>query len=174
MERYPDRQEEVLFRLRWQSGIMGSGGHMRGLLNLTVCRSGLRIGITRLFGIFCRDFFVPWEEIEVRRKDWFFFKAAELSFGSPSVGTLTVSADVADRLARSSSGRWPEKGPFPREPNHQVLANVIILWAAITLVAGVFFLFVPRIFAPNLPSPPVAVAVGFPALVFGIVSVFSY
>jgi hypothetical protein len=41
-------------------------------LKLSPCSSGLRLGIVRLFGPFCRDFLVPWDEISVVRKDRFF------------------------------------------------------------------------------------------------------
>lgn len=54
----------------------------------------------RIFGPFCRDFFVPWNEITITRGDRFFWKVAKLTFGQPSIGKLTVFADVADRMAR--------------------------------------------------------------------------
>src|SRR5262245_63391586 len=61
MERYPNRQEENLLQLRRKSGMLGKGS-MRGMLNLAVCPSGLRIGVSKIFGMFIRDFFVPWNE----------------------------------------------------------------------------------------------------------------
>jgi hypothetical protein len=60
-QRYPDRKEEALLTLRGQSGSMGLGVRMNHILKISVCPSGLRIGMSRVFGPFCRDFFVPWE-----------------------------------------------------------------------------------------------------------------
>ena len=80
MERYPDRDEISVVTLANQSGSLGFVS-MRGILKLSVCPSGLRIGIMRIFGPFCRDFLVPWNEITVTRSDRVFWKVAKLSFG---------------------------------------------------------------------------------------------
>lgn len=109
MQRYPDRAEDALAVLAHQSGSLG-GVSMRNILRLSVCASGLRIGIMRIFGPFCHDFFVPWTEISITRSDFFFWKAAKLSFGYPPVGKLTVFAKTADRMARTAGDRWPERG----------------------------------------------------------------
>jgi len=114
MERYPDHGETALAVLANQSGSLGAVS-MRGILKLSVCPSGLRIGIMRIFGPFCRDFFVPWNEITVTRGDRFFWKQAKMSFGQPPIGNLTVLADIADRLARAAGNHWPEPGSFPEE-----------------------------------------------------------
>jgi len=113
--RFPDRPEEPTLRLRWQSGSMGMMVNMRGVLALDVCQSGLRVGIMRLFGPFSRDFFVPWEDISIVRKVPLFWPVATLQFGRPAIGSLTVSARAADRLARAASGRWPETPALPEE-----------------------------------------------------------
>jgi hypothetical protein len=173
-KKFPNRQEKPLLQLKWQSGVMGKGASMRGLLNLSVCESGLRVGIVRLFGLFCRDFFVPWNELRVSRKEWHFFKAAELEFGNPPVGTLSIAAHIADRLAGSALGRWPEAGPFPREADRQVFSQVAMLWAAMTFAASLLFVLVPRVAMPDGPFPPVSIAIGFPALVFGIAAFYRY
>ncbi len=60
MERYPDRAETALAVLANQSGSLGAVS-MRGILKLSVCPSGLRLGIMRIFGPFCRDLFVTLE-----------------------------------------------------------------------------------------------------------------
>jgi len=57
---------------------------MRSILNLDVCPSGLRVGMMRLFGVFCRDFFVPWDQISVVRKRRLFWREAKLVFGQPA------------------------------------------------------------------------------------------
>ncbi|MPZ34968.1 MAG: hypothetical protein GEV13_29005 [Rhodospirillales bacterium] len=109
---YPNQTVEPILRVRFQSGAVG-GIPMRDILTLDVCSSGLRVGMMRVLGPFCRDFFVPWESIVVVRKPALFWPVAVLQFGNPVVGTLRVSARVADRLARAAMGRWPEVGPFP-------------------------------------------------------------
>ncbi len=174
MHKYPNREEEELLKLKYQSGLMGLGVGMRGVLNISVCPSGLRIGIIKIFGIFCRDFFVPWEEIKVNRKDWYFWQTVNLRFGNSALGKLSISAHIADRLARSALGHWPEVGPFPEETNNHVFMSVVKQWAAVTLLAALFFIGVPRIAAPNGTSPPVSVAILFPAVVFGVVSIVRY
>ena len=107
--KYPDRNEPALLELRNQSGYMGPGVSMRSILHIDVCQSGLRLGMMAIFGPFNRDFFVPWEEISVKRTCWFFlFKVAELRFGTPPVGKVGVSAKIADKLARAIPEKWPE------------------------------------------------------------------
>jgi hypothetical protein len=116
--KFPDQAVEPLLRVRGQSGWVGPIS-MRGILTLSVCPSGLRVGIMRLFGPFCRDFLVPWQDIMVTRKTGLFRRVAELQFGSPAIGSLSIPAHVADRLARAAVGRWPETGHFP-EDEHRV------------------------------------------------------
>jgi hypothetical protein len=108
MARFPDRAEEPILRLRFRSGSMGLGVSMRGILTLSVCPSGLRVGIWRVFGPFSRDFFVPWDEIAVSRKKLLFWSIAKLHFGNPPAGSLSIMASLADRLAQAAEGRWPE------------------------------------------------------------------
>src|SRR5262245_17812754 len=79
---YPDQAIEPNQRLRGQSGRIGLVS-MRGILTLSVCTSGLRVGMMRFFGPFCRYFFVPWERIAVVRTTTLFSPAAELQFGDP-------------------------------------------------------------------------------------------
>jgi hypothetical protein len=82
--KYPNRDDPALLRLRFQSGRMGSflgGVSMSGILRLEACQTGLRVGMWKLFGPFCRDFFVPWNEIQIKRKYWIVWKVANLEFG---------------------------------------------------------------------------------------------
>ncbi len=110
MQQYPDREDRPFLRLTWLSGQMGLVA-MRGVLNVSVCPAGLRIGMLRAFGIFSRDFFVPWGEIKVARKDWLLGQRVELTFGNPPIGKLNIPAVVADQLAAASLGRWPKLHP---------------------------------------------------------------
>jgi hypothetical protein len=174
MARFPNQTAEPLLRIRGQSGSMGLGVSMRGILTLSVCPSGLRVGIMRVFGPFCRDFFVPWEAFSVTRKTILFWPVAKLQFGSPGIGALTIPAHVANRLARAALGRWPEAGPFPEEKHHDTLRRLLTQWAAITCVAALFFTLVPLAVAPTGARPPIVVAILFPAIVFGVVTIVRY
>jgi hypothetical protein len=179
MRKYPNREDEALLEIGFQSGLMGWWISMGGILNISTCHSGLRIGIMRIFGVFCRDFFVPWEEIRVARKDWFFWQSAELQFGNPPIGRLVISAHIGDRLARSALGHWPEAGPFPQERKIQAFVSVLKQWMLSTIIAALFFTMAPRLASsvggfPPGAGPPVSVAIIFPAVVFGIAGIFRY
>jgi hypothetical protein len=169
MARYPDRAGEPILRMRGQSGTMGLGVHMRGILTLSVCPSGLRVGMMRIFGPFCRDFFVPWENITVTRRTILFWPLARLRFGDPAVGTLSISTSLADRLARAAAGRWPEAGPFPEENRGDRFRRLLGQWALATGFAALFFTLAPMVLLPNAAHPPIPVTILFPAIVFGVV-----
>jgi len=174
MEVYPDQSDEPILRLRGQSGTMGLGVGMNGVLILSVCPTGLRVGMMRVFGPFCRDFFVPWESIAVVRKTTLFWPIAKLQFGNPAVGTLSVSVHVADRIARAAVGRWPEAGPFPEEKRGDTFRRLLVQWAAMTSFAALFFTLVPLAVAPAGARPPILVAILFPAFVFGVASILKF
>ena len=174
MERYPDRPESALAVLANQSGSLGVVS-MRRVLKLSVCPSGLRVGIMRIFGPFSRDFFVPWDEITVTRGDRFIQKVAKLSLGRPPVGNLTLPAEVADRIARTTGKPWPEAGPVPEQTKAQALSRIVKQWTAMTTLAAAFFIIAPRVLSPNRANgPPIAVAVLFPAIFFGIGAIVQY
>jgi hypothetical protein len=168
MREFPDRVEQPKLRLRYQSGMMGQLVGMNGILALSVCPSGIRIGIMRLFGPFSRNFFVPWNDLVVVRKKFLFWPVAKLQFGNPMEGSLTISAHVADRLARAAAGHWPEAGPFKQERRSETFRRLFTQWAALTCFAALFFTLAPVIMAPGGQGPPIVVAILFPAIVFGI------
>jgi hypothetical protein len=172
--RFPNQTEEPLLRVRGQSGSMGRGVSMRGILTLSVCPSGLRVGIMRVFGPFCRDFFVPWEDISIIRKSALFWPAAKLQFGSPAIGSLTIPAHVANRLARAAMGLWPEPGPFPEERRGDTLRRLLTQWALITCAAALFFTLVTLAVVPAGGRAPIVVGIVFAAIFFGVVTVVRY
>jgi hypothetical protein len=174
MANYPDRTVEPILRIRGQSGTMGLGVGMHGILTLSVCPSGLRVGMIRLFGPFCRNFFVPWESICITRKTTLSWPVAELQFGNPVVGRLSVSAHVADRMARAAMGRWPEAGAFPEETRGDVFRRLLTQWAVATSFAALFFTLVPLAVAPSGARPPILVAILFPAIVFGVAFIVKF
>jgi hypothetical protein len=174
MVKFPNQTIEPLLRIRGRSGTMGLGVSMRGILTFSVCTSGLRVGMMRMFGPFCRDFLVPWESIAVTRKTMLFWRIAKLQFGNPAIGTLSISAHVADQLARAAMGRWPETGPFPEESRGDTFRRLLTQWAVVTCVAALFFTLVPLAVAPSPGRPPILVAILFPAIVFGVVAITRF
>ena len=171
-QRYPNREEAPLISLHFQSGSM-RGVAMSRILRLEACPSGLRVGIWRLFGPFSRDFFVPWDDIQVQRKNRLFWKVADLRFGY--AGNLQVQDYAADRLWRAIPKQWPESGPIPVEDANQSVWAVLKPWALRTALAATFFTFAPRIFSPaGSEYPPLEIAIGFPAVVFGIAAIREF
>jgi hypothetical protein len=171
-KQFPDRPEAASLKANGQSGAMGVFPvSMNGILNLSVCPSGLRIGISRVFGPFSPPFFVPWREIRVERASRFYGERAVLYFGG---GRLTIAAFLADRLARASRGNWPEPGPFPAETPYEAFKAVFREWVLTTGFASAFFIIAPRLSGAGENAPPIAVAVLFPGFVFGLASVVRY
>ena len=128
----------------------------------------------RILGPFCRNFFVPWEDICVVRKEILFWPVAKLRFGNPAAGSLTIPAHVANRLAAAALGRWPETGPFPDETQRDTFWRLLTKWALMTMAAALFFILVPLATAPAQARPPIAVAILFPAISVGLFSIVRY
>lgn len=174
MRRFPDRSEEqALLRVTGQSGSMGLVG-MRGILILSACNSGLRVSMNRLFGPFNRSFFVPWEQINVTRKRSLWWPRVKLRFGNSSFKSLTIADYIANKLWRSIPERWPEAGPVPGlEARARSIGIVLLEWLLTTVFASTFFLLAPGLVTPKA-HVPVALAILFPAVVFGIFSLIEY
>jgi hypothetical protein len=108
-ERFPDRQEPPIERLRFQSAGLGKGhvwnpwgkvSYSR-CLRFDLCRTGLRVAIWRIFGLFCHPFLVPWERISVEEKRILFFRVYQLSFGDDKLSALTIRARTYERIKAS-------------------------------------------------------------------------
>jgi hypothetical protein len=172
VQQYPDRAEKPMLRLRWQSGTMGRGGRMRSVLTLSACPSGLRVGMSRVFGPLCRDFFVPWERLTIIRENTLLGPIAKLQFGNPVSVTIPLPVYAANSMARAAGKRWPEAGPFPEELGAHV-RRLLALWAVATSFVALFFI-VPLAIAPSGSRPPILLAILFPALFFGAGSVVRF
>jgi hypothetical protein len=98
----------------------------------------------------------------------------QTAFGAPIAGSLTISAHVADRLARAAAGHWPEAGPFKVESPGETFRRLFSQWAAFTCFAALFFTLAPLTWAPGVQGPPILVAILFPAIFFGIVFAVRY
>lgn len=173
MRAFPDRPyEEALAIFNGESGMVGLVS-MHGILKLSPCTSGLRVGIMRLFGPFEKDFLVPWNTISVSRKRMLGWKYAELYFGV--YGRLRISDLLADRLWRSIPQSWPEKGVPEAVTSNRVFRYYFLQWLILTTIASAFFIVAPRIADRGRGNyPPLLVAILFPAIATGSVFSFRY
>jgi hypothetical protein len=102
-------------------------------------------------------------------------KAVKIAFGQPVVGTLTIPADVANRLARTAAGHWPETGPITHEASGDAGSRILKQWILMTILASAFFIVASRIMTPSGQKPPSAMLlILFPATVFGINAIVQY
>lgn len=108
--RFPNRPETPLAQFNWRSARMGPfGARMRNILNVGVCRSGLRLSLFWLFATWSKPILVPWDQISVKRVRGVFADEAVLQFGNPEVCTLTILQSLADDIAAAApKGRWKE------------------------------------------------------------------
>ena len=163
--RFPDTREPAYLTLRMRSGRMRFGVHMSGILTLSACPSGLRVGVWRLFGPFQRAFLVPWDEIEARPRTLLLWPSMRLCFGRPEAGRLTIDARLWQRLAAEA----PAPGMLS-ETTHVSLGQVgrrfLLIWAAGTAAAAIFFYQASR--AGNGMPLPLSACIGFPAFAFGL------
>lgn len=173
MRAFPDRPyEEALAIFSNESGMVGLVS-MRGILKLSPCHSGLRVGIMRLFGPFQKNFFVPWNAISVSRKVKLGWRYAELSFGT--FGSLRISDLLADRLWQTAPQSWPEKGAPPLITGARAFRYYFQRWLIFTTVAAALFIIVPRLAGAGSGNyPPVLVAILFPAITIGLAFAFQY
>jgi hypothetical protein len=172
---YPDRPEAPIRVFGFQSGWMGSlKVSYSSILTLSACPSGLRVAVWPLLGPFCRKLFIPWGEISVERGSFLWMPSATLRFGAPANGELGLRADVADRIAAASGVHWPETVLVKRETRSQAAISVLKEWRLSTALASLFFIVAPRLVAPSGAAPPIALAIAFPAVVFGVYAVFRY
>ena len=134
-----DGSEEPLLRLRAQSGSMGMGVAMNSCLKLRAYRSGLGIGIWRIFGLFQKPLKVPWNEIEAEPSSSFFLPMVKLQLGKPSNGTLKISAQSWSKLV--AAARPVATVPLPDVPPVSRAATawaMLIQWFVISGLFGAF------------------------------------
>lgn len=173
MRLYPNKDEQPIKVFQGQSGWM-NGLSFNGILVLSVCPSGLRVSVPRIFGPLSEPYFIPWGDIRVYRKIEYFMPAARMEFGEPSKGALSVRAATANRLARVAGKNWPEAGPFPIESTSHILASVILQWVALSVIGAIFLVFVSVVFKPAAPYLPLPFALGAPALVMGFLACWQF
>jgi hypothetical protein len=167
-----DGSEEPLLKLRSQSGQMGMGVALNGCLKLSAYRSGLGIGIWRIFGLFQKPLKVPWTEIEAEPSRSFFLPMVKLQLGKPSNGTLKINAQSWAKLI--AAARPVASGPLPDVPpvdRGATARGMFIQWAAISIIFGAF-IYLSSHLQPG-GSPPLIVMI-VPALIFGLALLVRY
>ena len=170
--RYPDREAEIpLFQQRLPQAWMGTVGvNYRGCLNVAACPGGLRVWVMRLFGPFCRPFFVSWDEIQIERRQTLWMEQAVLTFGKDRAGTLGIPAAMADRIWREVPDQWPEAGKPPVElPRLQRLGRGLVRGAVASLVVFCMFGFMAVMFH-NAPQGPPLFVFAPPACIAAVVT----
>ena len=102
--RYPDRLDQTVERLRFQSAsigkLFGIGANFGNCLTFDVCRSGLRVSIWFVLSLFQKPFFVPWTDITASERRRFLFPGVELRFGAADdAKALWIYRKTFDRIA---------------------------------------------------------------------------
>jgi hypothetical protein len=166
--RYASGDENAVFTLRGRSGSMGMGVALNGIITLGTCPSGLRISIWKIFAPFQRPILIPCKDIRATPSRSLFAPATQLSFGAPEIGRLKIDARSWERL-RNAAAELNARD-IPPAPPHVTKATtakaMLLQWAVVTLGAGCFFYFVPRLQGVQT-GLPIVVCFGFPAIVFG-------
>ena len=169
--RFPADDEAPLLRLRMQSGMM-YWIRLNGILTLDACRSGLRVSLWKLFGPFQQPFQVPWDQIEVEPVSAIFLgPKVRLRFGKPEMGRLIIDLRTWERLKAASKG---VSAPLSRATVKRIEQGLFIQWLTSTLVIGTIFSCILWSEGSFHDATPVALAFGFPAIIFGIGQWFRY
>jgi hypothetical protein len=173
-----DGSEEPLLQLRGQSGKMGAGVSMGGILKLSAYSSGLGIAVLRIFGPFQKPLRIPWSEIEAEPSNSFFLPMVKLHLGRPENGRLKISARSWARLV----GAVPKSGgtrAFEMPAAAQVSARsfatgMFVQWLLITGIMAAFFYFASRRLDGEQTALPLGMCIGFPAVFVGIGQLIRY
>ena len=164
--RFPDRSDPAVATFKYRSGWFKAAIAFNGILNLSVCRTGLRVGVVRIFGPFSKDFFVPWDEVTVTRGRQWLQPSARLQLAE--AGSLSVRAPLANMLAVAAGERWPEPGPFPTETRAALPRGILTEWAIYTGIGAVLLIVIPHAISRHGPWPPLPFVIGVPAVMSGI------
>jgi len=175
---YPDDgSEEPLLKLGGQSGSMGAGVALNGILKLRAYPSGLGVGIWRIFGPFQKPLRIPWGEIEAEQSSSFFLPMVKLQLGKPANGTLKISARSWARLVnavpKSASGRQFQMPTAAPVSSRSVVLAMFVQWLVISGIGGAFFYFASRSNGAAA-ALPLGICIGLPAVVVGIGQLIRY
>jgi hypothetical protein len=169
--RFRDRSDPAIATFRYCSAWFGRTFAFNGVLNFSVCRTGLRVGIVRAFGPFSNDFFVPWDEITITRGRQWLGPAVRLQLADAA--SLSLRPALANDLARAAGDHWPEPGPFPAPTQATIAGGVLREWLLYTAIGSAILIAIPRVLAPHESSRPLY-AIGAAAVLAGIGAVIEY
>lgn len=176
-QRFPDDgNEEPLLKLASQSGSMGFGVSMSGILRLRAYRSGLGVRISRLFGPFQKPLKIPWSEIQAQSSNSFLVPMAKLQLGRSSGGTLKISARSWARLVDVAQQPTVAAIQMPTAVHVSRLSmarGMLLQWLILTGLAASFFYFAPRLNGGE-HGLPLGIAIGFPAVFYGIAQLVRF
>jgi hypothetical protein len=167
---YPRGDEPPLLTLRFRSGSMGFGVSMSRMLTLSACRSGLRVGMFRLFGPFERPFLVPWHEIDAEPATSLFVPMVRLRFGRPAIGTLKIYARTWRRLVEAVPDAVADVPPVSRAGTAR---GFVSQWLVASLFIGSFVDVAAHI-DRGRPIVPATLCFGVPAIVIALVQAFRF
>ncbi|HEX3677519.1 MAG TPA: hypothetical protein VHU79_09040 [Sphingomicrobium sp.] len=173
---YPDEGgEEPLLTLNGQSGSMGAGVGLNGVLKLRAYPSGLGLSIRRIFAPFQKPLKIPWSEIEAEASTSFFLPMVKLNLGKPANGRLKISARSWSRLVDAvPSGSSAIQMPVAVAVSAGSFARALIVqWVAMSAFASAFIAFFWTRAAPRA-GVPLILCVAFPVAFLGIAQLIRY
>ena len=93
--------------IRWQSAFFRASTHYNGCINFGCMADGLYVAPVIIVWAFHPPLLIPWSDISTRpRKLWLFLDCVELRFQRVPGVPMSITRVMAERLTRSSSGRF--------------------------------------------------------------------
>ncbi len=166
--RYPKSAEPPLSTFRGTSGSMGGMRvSMGGILSLSPTRTGLRVGIWRLFGPFQRPFEIPWREIRAERRSLLFLPQARLVFGDDA-GSLMLSVGLWNRIVEFAPDADRRRIALEPVDGRALIPILTAIWLAATALFGSFIALTSRTGVQHGDPVPLLFCYGMPGVMVAI------
>jgi len=113
---FPDQPNaSVIKSLGFRSARFGHplfGVSYSGVLTFDVCDIGLRIRVWKLFAMFSRPIFLPWDSFRTERYQWFIWDACRMRWGQRDRDSMIIYRRLAEAIAVASDGKFgaPDQG----------------------------------------------------------------
>lgn len=108
-EAYPYREPLIVKCFPLQSAILRFRSNYNAVLKICADEQGLYFSVMFLFRPGHAPFFVPWEEIQGTKKQYFLFPVVDLRFQRTPDLPFRIYSRTADRLVEAGNGRWAYK-----------------------------------------------------------------
>ena len=110
-----DPSARLIERFGWRSAQFGHplfGVSYSGVLTFEVCEGGLRIRVWKLFGLFSKPIFLPWDAFRTEPYQWFIWASCKIIWGPDKRDSMIIYRRLAEQLAVASGGEFgsPEQG----------------------------------------------------------------